>query len=566
MAPLTGPWVGDSGRAWSLLAEVPGGTPGIAFADVVDGVARGRLELCTSPDPSLRAAFAARARFFRVATGSPGLPVPPVLDQLLVSGDPGVVLEPWGEDLATWWAAAPGRERLTAVLRDLAELAEGLDRLDGFLSADPDAPPLWPLVGPRALHRGPRGALWGVALVPDPAAGPAMDGGADLWPPEVLFGATGAHRGSLGCWQVGMTLLQLLLTHPGRWATSGATLPTRARLIGDLHRAKPRLFAGRAIHAAEFLYPDALPDADRAGVREGLQRILQGAPPTGLETATLALLDGALAVDPGARQGSLKHAGQGLLELAELLAPRREPRPAPRDPAPAARPPAAALPAVGAAPAIADPPSPAPAPAPPAPRPAAPARGGGPGWGAFAVLAVLQMGTLAVALTALWGDRGSAAPEGAPVSVAPPPQTGRAAPPPSEEPASEDPPSVQPASEPDRMGDPQGAAAAEPPPAPAAERSEPPRARPKDPAAPPPPSEPEPPPAAGPGRLSVAGGTVSAAGEAGTFGPGELPAGRYRLRATPTGGAELDLGSVEVGAGAAVRVKCGFGTCRVEGG
>jgi hypothetical protein len=67
------------------------------------------------------------------------------------------------------------------------------------------------------------------------------------------------------------------------------------------------------------------------------------------------------------------------------------------------------------------------------------------------------------------------------------------------------------------------------------------------------------------GSVAIEGGSCRLVGEdGGELGCGAVPAGRYAIWARPSGGAEIALGSHVVGTGRTLRVKCGFGTCRLR--
>jgi len=505
--------------------------------------------------------------------------------------------------LEAWWTRRwSTRDGLVELLEALAELSAALGRVDNVGSAIFD-------LRPRALMApgGPTPAAspdpWGEGRSVPAADERALSG---ALAPELLFGCRREAPEAGHVWSIGLGLLGLLLladagrlSGPPPMGTDTPSLrPLRATLINDVHRRKPAMFAGRRLPQQEFLYPDALPEADQAAAARALQSMREAGVLVDGD-AVLQVLTGALMVSPAARTPTLAKLAEALRGAAAAC---RSAPPVERGPAPPDLPPqqdaalqalidrvaalerqlaaqgegSGLLLAAGLAQlerGVADDRAALrglqasveglrSAPNPVAPAPAT--RASAPDW-------IARIGVLVVAL-GLFGlgfVGGRSAPEAPPVTASPAPLP-RAAPAP-------------------RLADP-AALADEPPPAdlvpaepapteaPAAgrpvERSGEPRAgaaRPqgakdKDAARSDPP-KPEPAsaePAAVPGRLVVRGGTASLVGPAGAADPSRVPPGSYRLKARTSDGKDVELGSVNVTSGAVISVACGFGTCKRE--
>lgn len=499
--------------------------------------------------------------------------------------------------LEGWWAARwSSREGLAELLGALAELSAALGRVDNVGSAIFDLRPRQ-LAPPGGPPPAPAPDPWGEGR-PVPADDERALSGALA--PEVLFGCRREAPEAGHVWSIGLCLLSLLglaeVARAGAPPPLGTDTPSlrplRSTLIHDVHRRKPAMFAGRRLPHQEFLYPEALPEADAAAALRALQSMREAGAAVDSE-AVLEVLTGALMVAPGARTPSLARLAEALRAAAAacLRAPPLE-----RGPPPPALPPqadgalaglierlealerraaaqgegsgvalaaglaqlersaaadraeiAALKAALVAAEAKLSLPTASPA-APPAPR--------GADW-------LARVGVLVVALVAIGlGLRGGPT-ASSPAPIAAPAPTARPAP-------------SSAAALAEAVPEPSAPEAPAEPPGPSAEAS---RAPPTDKARPEP-VRPEParakdreavereagptePPAL-PGRLVVRGGTATLVGPGGAADPARVAPGAYRLKARPADGKELDLGSVNVASGAVISVVCGFGTCKRE--
>ena len=510
--------------------------------------------------------------------------------------------------LEAWWTRRwSTRDGLVELLLALAELSAALGRVDNVGSAIFD-------LRPRALMApgGPTPAAspdpWGEGRSVPAADERALSG---TLAPELLFGCRREAPEAGHVWSIGLGLLGLLLladagraSGPPPMGTDTPSLrPLRATLINDVHRRKPAMFAGRRLPQQEFLYPDALPEADQAAAARALQSMREAGVLVDGD-AVLQVLTCALMVSPAARTPTLARLAEALRGAAAAC---RSAPPVERGPAPPDLPPQqdAALQAlidrVGALErqlaaqgegsglvlaaglaqlerGVADDRAAlrglqatveglrsAPAPVLPPRAPTASSSD----W-------IARIGVLVVAL-GLFGlgfVGGRSAPE-APRAAASPAPLPRAAPaprladpaaladepPPSDPVPSEASPSQTTASEAPEAGRP-GERSGEP----RAGAARPQGAKDKDAARSDAP-RPEPDsvePAAVPGRLVVRGGTASLVGPSGAADPSRVPPGAYRLKARTSDGKEVELGTVNVASGAVISVACGFGTCKRE--
>lgn len=509
---LPAEWIGRGEVCWTVEGmSLESGLPGMLLVPVAGSRQRGLL--CTSDDPGVVAAWTA---FVEDGRGL-GLPVPRQLDAVAAGERLGVVIEQLDATLVAWWAAEPEVGRLAQLVGALATFVDGVGTA---LGKDDEA-----LAAARVhlggLVRTRRGRIvFGPAsLVPPPPA--------ECTAPEQVFGVE-APAAALAGWQLGELLYWLVVAPPERLA-GGRLAPTqRARLIADLHRTRPRIFAHRPLEPREFLYPERLPEQDRAALSTGLRERLPG---RAVAAALLAescarLLDDALAIDPTRRAEGLPRLADGLRSLeVQLVAVAAEP--------PSAAPSEAPAPAVE------------PAPAPPPPRSST---------GAWVVgLVVVSLLGLGVGL--VLGRLSAPLPT---VAIAPPPVRAAPAVLVTEEGTGDL----------DRAGEPAtpGASSSDaPPPVPPRRSSTEARQRStkRSAATPEPTAEPEV--AVNMGSVAIEGGSCRLVGEdGGELGCGAVPAGRYAIWARPSGGAEIALGSHVVGTGRTLRIKCGFGTCRLR--
>ncbi len=492
-------WAAKTGETWTPSGPaLPTALPGLVAAPAAGPRRQGTLYRAAEGDtPGPLAAWRGLLDDGRAL----GLPLPARWATASCGDAEAVVTEAVAGSLAAQWAADPSLAQAASLVGGLAELAEALDRL-------PDGSATAPRIHLGALVCTARGrtVLGPGALV---AAAPSS--------PEGVFGAQGGTARAGFAWSLGVTLFALLCTPPERLAQGRPGQSQRVRLIRDLHSSRPRLFAHRAIEAREFLYPEALPDQDRATLGAGIQALVgeNTALAAVLTESAASLLDLALAIDPGRRDEGLAQVGRGLRRFEAQLqaasrAPVRSAPPAPSATAATATPPAAPLPRRG------------------------------PGWGVVVLLGLLNLGSLGGGLLI-----GRATAPAAPAPVAPPPARSAPAALVGETSAS----APEPA--------PTTAAA---PPAPATEAA--PTARRSSRSAPAPV---EAAPALELGQVRIEGGRCRLVDEAGTeHGCGSLPVGRYVIWARPDGGSELALGSHLVRADRPLRIQCGFGTCRIR--
>ena len=508
--------------------------------------------------------------------------------------------------LEAWWLSRWAQpDSVSALLRGMAAAVDSLRASPLGHIAE-----LWPRMAeapPSALQAAPD--PWGEGK-PVPPDDPRVAGLA----PELLFGCRReAMDGSHHLWAVGVALLSLLRlaeqgphTPPPLGVDTPSLRPLRITLITDVHRRKPSSFAGRRLPPHEFLYPDGLPDADRAATERALSA-LQSAGVAVDPPAVIDLLDGLLKVAPGARVPRLDDLPGALRRVATACeaagsgtgaAPRLSPGPQapPQLPSTSGADSGPILERlrlleveIGAWAVHGGPPRAA-APAPTADalvaiealrrelggltqeladlrrqtarQPAAVARPWLP-LAACAGVLLLQLGVVAGS-TGEVHTQGLGSPPAIPPTLVQPSAPGL-----TPAPA----PSVAPGPRASGEGAPEpGPAstrnAATPQPAPrgtasvaaveGTDASTQRRASPGDGA--------DPSGAAGatPGRLRVRGGNATLMGEGGPVDPGAVPPGSYQLQASTSDGRVHDLGRVTVGPGTVISVACGFGRCAVE--
>lgn len=524
-------------------------------------------------------------------------PCPRVYDRVGTDEAPGLAVEWCGSNLERWWVnQCREPDAIAALLHALAEIAGRLIEYRGWLVGhEPEgAPP--PDLRPSALLRGGDGR-WLLARFRafEPAA-PIEEGTSrtEVLPPadhfiapEVLFQVRLRHPTARDTWSIGAALLSLLKLRAV--LISGATFPAggtnglafrshRALLVSDLHHRKPNLFAGRDLDPRQFLYPDRLPDPDRRVVQDSLSGAF-GEPQAALEgqlgKEVCALLDRALAVDPGWRyqepaelQRDLERLARRFHELkGELLATRRPSPPldsnatallspdglqaallqkaeldSARDDLGRALERIAALETRVAR--LGDRQAPA---APPAARPVR-----APAWVPLALGGVLLLGLFNLTgLTVLLLTRGSDAPQARPSPVDTEPRgavpEGGGAEPAAAQPPITPPPSAKPTGSTERSAPKASAGATD-------------NARPTSARAPSAPSAP-----AGSAAFEVVGGSGYLLAGGKRIGPGAVPPGTYEVFAQVGEAAPSALGTVTLTEGGRLRVRCGFGQCRIEG-
>lgn len=509
---LPAEWVGRGDVVWTVEGmPLESGLPGLLLVPVAGSRQRGLL--CTGEDPAVVAAWTA---FVEDGRGL-GLPVPRQLDAVASGERLGVVIEQLDATLIAWWSTDPGVGRLGELVGALATFVDGVHTALGK-STEALAAARIHLGGLVRTQRG-RIVFGPASLMP---ASPA-----ECTAPEQVFGADAPAAGLAG-WQLGELLFWLVVAPPERLA-GGRLAPTqRSRLIADLHRTRPRLFAHRPLDPREFLYPERLPEQDRAALTTGFRERLPGG---GVAASLLAescarLLDDALAIDPARRAAGLPRLADGLRSLEVQLD-------------------AAGAEGPGDEPAATPPPAAEATPVPPPPRSSTAA------W--IASLVVVSLLSLGVGL--VLGRLSAPAPT---VAIAPPPV--RAAPAAL---VTEDVPVEPDRGEPTAITSP--AADEGPSRSSARRKGEDATPRPRSSSAPRTEPADEPEVAVNMGSVSIEGGTCRLVAEDGAEqGCGAVPVGRYAVWARPAGGAEIALGSHVVRTGQSLRIKCGFGTCRLR--
>lgn len=519
MTGRPGVWVNEAGLEWSESGTAPdSGLPdGVHACTVSDGRRTARLEWA---DASAAAVLQARLDFLEGIKGR-GLPFPELRGAVQRDGIRGIVLEPWAPSVVEWWSEDPGLDRLSVTLRGLADIVDGLVRMSVGVDG---VPPGWPELRLDGIARTADGRRWVLTRFGCPTG----EGTA----PEQVFQQTPLLPRALSSWQLGLVLFSLVLCPRGGMGRASLPTPHRTRLVQDLHRSRPRLFAHRPLDAQEFLYPDILPEPDRLAVVSAVRALLPADSPVApvLGEAVAGLLDGLLAVDPTARAAQLSVVPRRLRSVA-----------------------AQAQASIPTATPDAPPDAPAAPVAPPAAAPPPPSRG--PGWGVLGAMGLVQLLTIGIAGIALLisvqaPDVAAPVPASAPAPrarrAAPARTVDRSAPEPAgsatavDEPA---PPSAIPTAKKRTVAPaPRASAPADVEDVPVDEEA---------------PEE--------PGHIRVDGGTcrlVAEDGQAHSCGP--LPAGRYTVWASPFGGTEIALGAHRLAPGQIMTIRCGFGTCRLR--